>query len=229
MKSKILIPKKSGELSIEPATVACEVLTGYRKSQRRNPFGDDFFSGVFNDDFFERFFSSIIDSIIQKFPGEVAVLHGAFKKEDVKTVLIPFSNDIHAILATEIAPALIDYFNCKIKILMVCPPEMTLNEREEREAKVKELINENSIPAEIKIVKDADILITIVNQSKAADLILMGGKTGDFLELLLGRSLAQEITEEAACPVLWVKEFEEREPLWKLLLKSPKKIGVENG
>ncbi len=50
--SKILIPKKSGELSIEPATVACEVLTGYRKSQRRNPFGDDFFSGVFNDDFF---------------------------------------------------------------------------------------------------------------------------------------------------------------------------------
>ena len=57
----------------------------------------------------------------------------------------------------------------------------------------------------------------------------MGGKTGDFLELLLGRSLAQEITEEASCPVLWVKEFEEREPLWKLLLKSPKQIGVENG
>ena len=182
-----------------------------------------------NPDFFERFFSSIIDSVIQKFPGEVAVLHGAFKKDEVKTVLIPFSIDIHAILATEIAPALIDYFNCKIKILLVYPPEMTLNEREEREAKVKELINENSIPAEIKILKDADILITIVKESKAADLILMGGKTGDFLELLLGRSLAQEITEEAACPVLWVKEFEEREPLWKLLLKSPKQIGVENG
>ena len=106
---------------------------------------------------------------------------------------------------------------------------MTQIEREERETKVQDLIRENSIPAEIKIVKDADILISIVNESKRADLILMGGKTGDFLELLLGRSLAQEITEEAACPVLWVKEFEEREPLWKLLLKSPKQIGVENG
>ena len=57
----------------------------------------------------------------------------------------------------------------------------------------------------------------------------MGGKTGDFLELLLGRSLAQEITEQSVCSVLWVKEYEEREPLWKLLLKSPKQIGVENG
>jgi hypothetical protein len=57
----------------------------------------------------------------------------------------------------------------------------------------------------------------------------MGGKTGDFLELLLGRSLAQEITEQSRCPVLWVKEYEERKPLWKLLLKSPKQIGVENG
>jgi len=182
-----------------------------------------------NPDFFERFFSSIIDSVIQKFPGEVAVLHGAFKKEEIKTILIPFSIDIHAILATEIAPALLDYFNCKIKILMVYSPETSKQEREEREAKVQELIKENSVPAEIKIVKDADILITIVNESKKADLILMGGKTGDFLELLLGRSLAQEITEEAACPVLWIKEFEEREPLWKLLLKSPKQIGVENG
>lgn len=50
--SKILIPKKSGELMIDPATVACEILAGYRNSQRRNPFGDDFFSGVFDDDFF---------------------------------------------------------------------------------------------------------------------------------------------------------------------------------
>jgi len=45
--SKVLIPKKPGDLTIEPATVACEILSGYRRSQRRSPFGDDFFSGVF--------------------------------------------------------------------------------------------------------------------------------------------------------------------------------------
>jgi len=176
-------------------------------------------------DFLERFFSSIIDSVISKFPGEVAVLHGRFERDNIKTILIPFTIDIHAMLATEIAPALIDYFNCKLKLLLVYDPETSKQEREERELKVKELINENSLSAEILIIKDADILSSIVEESKNVDLILMGGKTGDFLELLLGRSLAQEITEQSVCPVLWVKEYEEREPLWKLLLKSPKKVG----
>jgi len=45
--SRILIPKKSGVIAIDPATVSCEILTGYRNSRNRNAFGDDFFSGVF--------------------------------------------------------------------------------------------------------------------------------------------------------------------------------------
>jgi len=182
-----------------------------------------------NPDLLERFFSSVIDSVIHKFPGEVAVLHGRFEKENIKTILIPFTIDIHAILATEIAPALINYFSCKVKILLVYDPETSKQEREERELKVKELIKQNSLDAEIIIIKDADIVKAIVDQSSKVDLMLMGGKTGDFLELLLGSSLAQEITEQSSCPVLWVKEYEEREPLWKLLLKSPKQIGVDNG
>ncbi|MEO8231041.1 MAG: amino acid permease [Ignavibacteriota bacterium] len=181
-----------------------------------------------NPNYFERFFSSIIDSVINKFPGEVAILHGTFKKEEVKTILIPFSLDIHAMLATEIAPALVEYFNCKLKILLVYDPETSEKEREERELKIAEIIKENSIEAELVIIKDADIVQAISQESGKADLVLMGGKTGDFLELLLGRSLAQEITEQSASPVLWVKEYAEREPLWKLLLKSPKQRGVEN-
>ncbi len=45
---KILIPKKPGIIHIAPTTVACETLVGYRQSQRRSPFGNDFF----NDNFF---------------------------------------------------------------------------------------------------------------------------------------------------------------------------------
>jgi len=180
-------------------------------------------------DFLERFFSSVIDSVVHKFPGEVAVLHGTFKRENIKTILIPFTIDIHAMLATEIAPALVDYFKCKLKFLLVYEPETPMREREARELKVKELIKQNLLDAEIIIIKDADIVKAIIDESSKVDLMLMGGKTGDFLELLLGRSLAQEITEQSVCPVLWVKEYEEREPLWKLLLKSPKQIGAENG
>jgi hypothetical protein len=46
---KILIPKKSGIVSIEPGTVSFQALVGYR---RQNPFGNDFFSNFFNNDSF---------------------------------------------------------------------------------------------------------------------------------------------------------------------------------
>ena len=46
---KVLIPKQSGHVTIDPAMVACEALVGYRKS--RDPFGR-----LFNDDFFDDFF-----------------------------------------------------------------------------------------------------------------------------------------------------------------------------
>jgi hypothetical protein len=45
------------------------------------------------------------------------------------------------------------------------------------------------------------------------------------LELLLRRSLIQEITEETECPVLWIKEYEEKESFWVSLLKpSPTEV-----
>ena len=61
-----------------------------------------------------------------------------FLRENIKTILIPFTIDIHAMLATEIAPALVDYFKCKIKFLLVYEPETPKHEREARELKVKD-------------------------------------------------------------------------------------------
>jgi nucleotide-binding universal stress UspA family protein len=59
--------------------------------------------------------------------------------------------------------------------------------------------------------------------AKNADLLVMGGKSGDFIELLFSRSLAREITEQVSCPVLWLKEYEERESFLSTLFKSQKK------
>ncbi|MBE0713522.1 MAG: amino acid permease [Candidatus Aminicenantes bacterium] len=182
-----------------------------------------------NPDFMERMFSSIIDSVIVKAPCEIAVLHGQLPADKIKTILIPFGRDIHTLLATEIAPAFIDYFNCLIRIVLVFEPDVTASEKEEREKAVRALMAQNSLPAELKILHNVDILQGILTESKNVDLILMGGRSGDFLELFLGRSLAQEITEQSSCPVLWVKEYEERAPFWKLLLKPLKKPGEQDG
>lgn len=49
---KILIPKQAGIVTIEPATVVCEALSGY--SSRSGSFGNDLFSDFFKDDFLGR-------------------------------------------------------------------------------------------------------------------------------------------------------------------------------
>jgi amino acid transporter/nucleotide-binding universal stress UspA family protein len=178
-----------------------------------------------NPNIMERIFSSIIDSLIAKAPCEVAVLHGRLVPDRIRTILIPFGRDIHTRLATEIAPAFQDFFHCRVKVVLVFEPGTAPGDKETREKTVREALSTNGLQAELKILHDSDVLQGILAESRDADLILMGGRTGDFMELLFGRSLAQEITEQSACPVLWVKEYEEREPVWKLLLRPLGKLG----
>ena len=89
----------------------------------------------------------------------------------------------------------------------------------------QDLITERGVPATLEAVHDMDVLEGVLKKSHAADMIVMGGKTGEFVELMFARSLTQEITEESACPVLWVKEYEEKESFWASLLKPfPKEV-----
>lgn len=175
--------------------------------------------------FLDRVFSSLIDTVLQKAPSETAVLHGEFSSGAIREILIPFGADIHTRLATEIAPALVEYFKAKLRIIVVFDPKISKPQRDARIKQIEELLRENSLAATVEKVVEDDIVKGILKRSKDADLILMGGRTGDFLELLLAKSLAQEITERARSPVLWVKEYEERPSFWSTLLKPYKPEG----
>jgi nucleotide-binding universal stress UspA family protein len=169
--------------------------------------------------FLDRIFSSLIDTVLQKSPSEVAVLHGELKEEKIRKILIPFGTSIHTRLATEIAPALADYFQAELCFVVIVDPDTPPVERDRRISEIRRTIQENTGSAKLEVVMAKDVLKGILEQSKDADIVLMGGRTGDFLELLFGRSLSQEITEQVKCPVLWVKEYEEPRSLWKTLLK----------
>jgi amino acid transporter/nucleotide-binding universal stress UspA family protein len=178
-----------------------------------------------NPDFFQRVFSSLVDTVLQKAPSEVAILHGDLKDGKVKKILIPFASDAHTKLATEIAPAFMEFYKARLEILIVFDPETTEFEREKRLTEINEVMKEDSLKAKVSSIVSKDILSGIVRGSRGVDLILMGGRSGDFLELMFKKSLAQEITEEVKCPVLWVKEYEERPSFWSSLLKPYKKEG----
>lgn len=175
----------------------------------------------------ERLFSSVIDSVLQKSPCEVAVLHGELKPQSIQNILIPYAEDIHTHLALEIAPALAEYYESEITLGLVMDPEISRAEHDERLRNVQFRLAEYNLPAKIDVIADEGILNGVIKLSRKADLILMAGRTGDFLELFLRRSLIQEITEETYCPVLWIKEYEEKEPFWMTLIKTRKKE-IEN-
>ncbi len=169
--------------------------------------------------FFERFFSSLIDTVIQESPSEVAVLHGPLRAERVRSILIPFGQDVHTRLAVETALAFQAFYQCSIRIAVVFEPETPYTERGEKLEGIRKLIEENSLRADVTPIRDTEVLRAILREARSADLLLMGARTGDFLQLMFGKSLSREITEAAACPVLWIKEFEERPSFWSLLIE----------
>ena len=170
--------------------------------------------------FLERFFTTAVDTVVQNSPTETAVLHGTFPKEGIRRILIPFGSDIHTRLAVEMARAFKDYYNCNIKIAVVFEPEVTPAERDEKLQSIRETVRESALEAEVEAIRETDVLRAILRKAREADLILMGARTGDFLQLLLGRSLTREITEGAPCAVLWVKEYEERPSFVASLFKA---------
>ncbi len=173
--------------------------------------------------FFERFFSSVVDSVLQKSTTEVAILHGEIKAGEIKNILIPYSSDIHTQLAAEITPALMEFFNAKIKFAVVFSPGTTIAEQQKKVDQINALLAENKISAEIVTTVNYDILQGILKLSAGNDFLVMGGKTGDFIELLFSKSLVREITEQVECPVLWLKEFEERKSFFMSLFKTQNK------
>jgi basic amino acid/polyamine antiporter, APA family len=172
--------------------------------------------------FLERYFCSVVDTVLQKSTVEVAILHGEIKPGEIRNILIPYSGNIHTKLAAEIAPALIEFFDAEISFAVVFSPGTTIVEQQKKIDQINTLLQATGLSAKIVTIIDTDILQGILKLSAKNDLLVMGGKTGDFIELLFSKSLVREITEQVGCPVLWLKEYEEREPFFISLFKTHK-------
>jgi amino acid transporter/nucleotide-binding universal stress UspA family protein len=178
----------------------------------------------------DRINASVIDTVLDAAPCEVAILHGQVKPRSVKKLLIPFGENIHTRLAFEIAPALIEYFRCKAEVAVVYEPGLSDERQTEQLTFIQERLKAGGLSAGVHVTRNTGILQGVARRSKAADLMIMGGRSGDFVGLLLGQSLTQEITEQSACPVLWVNEYEEQTSFWKTLFRRTVKEGeVQHG
>jgi nucleotide-binding universal stress UspA family protein len=177
--------------------------------------------------FVGRIFATALDTVLDRAPCEVAVLHGTLPVTGVKKVLIPFGQNIHTRLALEIAPAIIRHFGAEAEVVVVEEPGSDAGQQDSRLAELRRLLREHGLAARLKVVRSRGILQGVVRQSRTADLLIMGGRSGGFLGLLFGQSLTQEITDQVACPVLWINEYEPLESFWTRLVKPLGKEGTE--
>jgi nucleotide-binding universal stress UspA family protein len=168
----------------------------------------------------DRIFSSLIDNVLQQATSEVAVLHGNFDPGAVRRILIPYGENVHTLLAAEIAPALKEAFRAELTVTLVLNPDDPREQSGQRLEKVREQIRETLPGARIESICARDVQAAVVEASRNADILLMGGRSGDFMELLFASSLTQDITVRAHCPVVWVKEYEERDSLWKMIFSQ---------
>lgn len=173
--------------------------------------------------FFDRIYASVIDTVLDQAPCEVAVLHGMLTPGKLEKVLIPFGENIHTRLAFEIAPAIVNYLKCKVEVGVVFEPGTSAEKQQEQLKRIKDLMASNTLKAQMNVTSNRDVLNGVLRLSRSADLIVMGGRSGDFFGLLFGQSLTQEITERSGCPVLWVNEYEEQKSFWKRLSEPVKK------
>ncbi len=121
----------------------------------------------------DRIFSSLIDTVLQKAPSEVAVLHGHFDPGHVKRIMIPYAENVHTNLATEIAPALKETFQADLQVAFVLNPDDPRDVSDQRLEKVREQVRETLPGARIKAVCARDILAGVVEASRGADMLLM--------------------------------------------------------
>ncbi len=152
-------------------------------------------------------------------------MHGEIKPGKIRKILIPYGGNIHTRLAIEISPALKEYYNANITVAIVFSPNTSRQDRQKITEQINMDMTENNLDANIEIISDPDILHGILKLAENTDLLVMGGRSGDFIEILLARSLVREITEQVRCPVLWLKEYEERESFFKSLFKTQKISG----
>jgi hypothetical protein len=114
-----------------------------------------------------------------------------------------------------------------VEIVAVLGHAATVEEREKLHTEISSLAAASGLSAHVKLLQDDNTLMALLSGVGPSDLIVMGGRTGEPLEYMFGRSLGQQITEAAPCAVVWVAEYEERQPFWSGLLKPRRPEDLE--
>jgi basic amino acid/polyamine antiporter, APA family len=173
--------------------------------------------------FLRRLYFSVFDKAMRKATSEIGFLHGRIDGAELRKALVVYRGDPHSRLAAEMAPAILSHFGAAGKYMIPVPFDLTREERSKSVDVLRASLREQGIDAEAKVFAFDDPVSGIVRAASKADLVIIGGAGGGDFSLPIAFSPEMEIAEQVRCPVLWLREYVERESFLRSLLNNPRK------
>jgi len=170
--------------------------------------------------FLRRLFYASMDEALLSSTSEIGVLYGPLGPSSPRTIAAVYGEDPHSLLALELAPALAARFGSELRVIV---PADAGSEPEELGARIAQMNSELGAAgkgAPASAVVEVDPLAALRRLPPSETLVVMGEPRGGFAESLLGHSLGREVSDGIECPVLRIKEYQERGSLIASLFKA---------
>jgi APA family basic amino acid/polyamine antiporter len=176
----------------------------------------------------EKILTTVVDMVLKEAPCNVAIVQGE-KMYQIKRVVITATDNVNSQLAAELSPALLDRFKSELLVLHALPQDAT-GDDEIHARRWLDSFTDKACPevkCERRIIKAEKPAKAISEEIREGDLLLMGASKGGTLEQLLFTSVAQEVAEKIAAPMITFKRFQPQKRSWFERIIAGKKTTVK--
>jgi nucleotide-binding universal stress UspA family protein len=155
----------------------------------------------------DRLAATVVDRVVRSAPAQVMVVSAESWPERIGTILFPCEPGPHTALAADLAEAIAQVYQSRVRLLHVLPVRATVAQEAQARHRMAEALAGHQSPGELEIVRAGEVVRGIRREAQSADLIVIGGTEAGMLEQLLGYAPPLELAEQTSKPVITVYEM----------------------
>jgi amino acid transporter/nucleotide-binding universal stress UspA family protein len=154
----------------------------------------------------ERILRTVVDSVLDRAPCDVAIVTGD-PIEEVKRIVYAAEDSHDARYAASLLPAFVDMYKAEPIALRVISEMGVSYQHITAQSLFDEIFKDIEMDIKRTITYSTDIEEGIVDYLKRNDMLVMGFGQASFMERILFRSLAEDVSERSRGPVILIKKF----------------------
>ena len=173
-----------------------------------------------------RILGSNLDRFVQEAPCDVVVFKAAGMKEKLDRILIMNAPEWHVSYATGYAILLAKKHRAAISILSVVQTDLEAEKEKAYSARLAEMCRTHGVPVEEKMVRDRNIVDTVVGEAAGFDLLVLGASSEWRLTQFAFGPMQDQIARKTTTPTLMVRKVRREEAAASALPASPAPTGL---